>query len=156
MNSLEVREVHDDGLVYNQKTKTYARPRTWNSFIDVPDPGIIIVDSEKNVVQINYPGSSLRQRCDGAYSYILKDIKTYLERNKEMLKFRKSDLELDSSYGEISDTADVYINPRLVMNIKPTRVKVRTTFASESVIKIRSYTVYEDILSSLKDIFKEV
>lgn len=156
MDNLKITKIYDDGLIFNPKYNLYVRPKTWNSFRDISDPGIIIIDSVNETVQINYPGSSIRQPCKKPYDFILRDIDKYLKENKEMMKFKGSDFIFPDGFGSVDPEADVYINPRLIMRLKRTSVKIRTTFASESLFKLTSINVYENILISLKNIFMEI
>lgn len=137
-------EVKNKWLILNSK---------WGDFNNSTAPSIIIVDGVKCVVHILYPRSGLRQPSHGPFSYILRDIDNYISENSEMIKLSGSDFIFPDIIGDISDDAVVYINPRAVMRIRDNKIKIRTTFTSESVLGITNSKTYEVILDALDRIF---
>lgn len=139
-------------MFYINKGWLEIQPK-WNSF-DTEIVTLVIIDNDLGVMKYSTPFTSSSAPLSMRNLKMNKDILDFVENADEILIHLKGcDLKFDDTIGSVSDSADVYINVFGVMKLNLNKVKVRTSWAKSSEIKLSNNNIYDIIFSKLNEIY---
>lgn len=118
----------------------------WNSFLNSDIISLIIIDRESGILYKSGPKESMRAPI--TTEWLFDEIRDYAAHNT-MITLWSNEVLLPESLSWVSNTADIFINPFAIMRLKPGKIKIRTTFAAESIIYLTTGVAFKKMLNGL-------